>query len=100
MKKELERHNQTVLVIEGHPYSLVREIEPKTNDVCGICDLNELCQCVAGKLGFLGMCQFDDDDQSWFFVEDWDIIETPLVCYATGDHSITKSVSETKTHND
>lgn len=100
MKKELERHYMTVLVIEGYPYSLVREIEPKTNDVCSICDLNELCQCVAGKLGFLGLCQFDDDDQSWFFVQDYDIIQTPLVCYVTGDHSIAKSVSETKTHDD
>lgn len=94
MKKILERHNQTVLVAEGVPYSLVREIEPKTNDVCSICDLNELCHCVAGKLGFLGLCQFDDDDQSWFFVQDWDILDKPLVCYATGDHSIAENTSE------
>lgn len=43
MKKTLERHNQTVLVIEGHPYSLVREINPTSNGVCNKCDLREKC---------------------------------------------------------
>lgn len=100
MKKELERHNQTVLVIDGHPYSLVREINPTSNMVCSQCELRQYCKVDNVGLVFMPLCTPEGQGENWFFIEDWDIIQTPLVCYCTGDHSIAKSVSETKTHDD
>lgn len=100
MKKELERHNQTVLVIEGIPYSLVRELNPTSNEICGRCDLFDLCKGSANGFRFWNLCTPEDDSRGWFFLQDWDILDKPLVCYATGDHSIAGNVSGTETHND
>lgn len=97
MEKTMERHNQTVLVLEGKPYSLVRELNPTSNAVCGKCDLHEMCRGPKGRMDFASLCWPDGLSSGWYFVEDWDIIQTPLVCYCTGDHSIAKSISETKT---
>lgn len=84
MDKKIERHTQTVLVIEGKPYSLVREINPTDNHVCDKCDLKWLCDEPDEHYKFHALCVPDSLDPSWFFVEDWDIIKTPLVCYVTG----------------
>lgn len=91
MDKKLERHNQTVLVIEGHPYSLVREINPVDNYVCDKCALKEDCWEDDGNYRFHSFCIPDSLDSSWFFIEDWDIIKTPLVCYCTGCEMCTDS---------
>lgn len=100
MKKDLERHNQTVLVIEGHPYSLVREIEPTSNAVCEKCELRSRCIEDDDKHEYWDLCTPDYDNGMWFFIEDWDIIQTPLVCYCTGDHSIAEKVKGPETLED
>lgn len=94
MNSNLERHNQTVLVIEGKPYSLVRELNPTSNAVCGKCELAEKCRGPKGRMDLDYMCWPDGLDSSWYFIEDWDIIQTPIVCYCTGDHSIVENTSE------
>lgn len=100
MEKTMERHNQTVLVIEGKPYSLVHEINPVDNYVCDKCDLKWLCDEGNEYYKFHALCVPDSLDASYFFVEDWDIIQTPLVCYCTGDHSITEKVTGPETLED
>ena len=97
MKITMERHNQTVLVLEGIPYSLVRELNPTSNEVCGKCDLREQCISNGKRMDYASLCWPDGLSSGWFFLQDWDILDKPLVCYATGDHSIAKDVSETKT---
>ena len=91
MEKKLERQNQTVLVIEGKPYSLVHEINPVDNNVCNRCDLRWLCNEIDVNYALHALCMPDSLDGSWFFVEDWDIIKTPIVCYCTGCEMCTDS---------
>lgn len=64
----------TIVIIEGVPYVLKKEIEPTENDPCKLCALKEKC----GGLFFLELCASDNRDDSWFFVEDWDIVESVL----------------------
>lgn len=91
MEKKLERHNQTVLVVEGKPYSLVRELNPTWNYVCERCGLLDLCKGDAEGSRFWNLCTPEEDSRGWFFIEDWDIIKTPLVCYCTGCEMCTDS---------
>lgn len=61
-----------VLLYEGKPYQLVKEKQVTENNPCRLCALFSKCS----SNGFLScLCSPDDRDGSWFFKEDWDIVD-------------------------
>ena len=71
MEDLVKRQNQTVLVIKGRPYSLVKFNEPKVGPVCPSCDLRHICSPSGNDHKLIDLCIFDPRDTGWFFVEDW-----------------------------
>lgn len=92
MKTTVERDFTTALVINGKPYSLVRELNPISNAVCGKCDLREMCLGEKGRMDLAALCWPDGESETWFFIEDWQIIDRQIRDYigertAARDHT-------------
>lgn len=81
MKNIVERDFTTVLVIEGKPYSLVRELNPKNNYVCQRCDLRFLCKEFDREGQLHKLCTPEGSGETWFFIEDWEIIDRQIRDY-------------------
>lgn len=72
---------QTLLVIKGVPYRLVREKFITINEPCRLCDLKELCKQGNGALNFLPLCSARDRSNAWFFKENWDCVNYPIMSF-------------------
>ena len=77
MKNRLEDRN-TLLIIHGKPYSLVKEKEITTPYPCTLCDLSDIC--MTGNQGshLIGLCTDTNKDDGWFFEENWDVYPKPV----------------------
>lgn len=65
-----------IVIYEGRPYQLVREKKVTENNPCRLCDL--LSKCTVN--GFLSsLCQTDDRNSAWFFMEDWEIANKTIM---------------------
>ena len=78
---KIEKDKSTVLVINGTPYSLVRDLEPQNNHVCYKCDLAENAENLVGKCDFINLCTPETLGCEWYFVIDWDIINKHIRDY-------------------
>lgn len=83
---KLVKDDSTVLVINGVPYSLVKDLEPQNNHVCGKCDLAEIAECTVGTCDFRVLCTPESLGAEWYFVIDWDIINKEIRDYLDIDH--------------
>ena len=83
---KIEKDKSTVLVINGVPYSLVRDLEPQNNHVCNKCDLAEISENLVGKCDLINLCTPETLGCEWYFVIDWDIINKPICDYLDIDH--------------
>lgn len=77
----LIKDKSTVLVIDGVPYSLVKEDPIEHNDVCALCDLNDVyCKRYCGWSLFK-LCSPPSLGEGWFFKVDWDIADKQILDY-------------------
>ena len=83
---KIEKDESTVLVINGVPYSLVQDLEPKDNGVCSKCDLKDMCQYTGDRQDMRVLCWPAGLGSSWYFVIDWDIINKKINDYLDIDH--------------
>lgn len=72
MKNRIEDRN-TLLIIHGKPYSLVKEIEITTPYPCALCDLSDICQTHNQGARLIGLCTETNKGGGWFFEENWDV---------------------------
>lgn len=75
------KEESNVLVINGVPFSLVREIEIKHNNVCLICDLSEICDIGNDRFHLIDLCFPLDNTAQWFFKIDWDVLDNKIRDY-------------------
>ena len=86
MSKYLADAN-TLLVIKGKPYRLVREKFVTINEPCRMCDLKELCKQGNGALNFLTLCSVRGGSGAWFFKESWDCVNDHIMSYVETLHA-------------
>lgn len=72
MKNRLEDRN-TLLIIHGKPYSLVREKSVTTYYPCALCDLSDFCQTQNQAPRLISLCTETNKGGGWFFEENWDV---------------------------
>lgn len=77
----IEKDESTVLVINGVPYSLVRDLEPNNNLVCNRCDLAEMCPYIGEQFYEHFLCWPKSLGPEWYFIIDWDIINKQISDY-------------------
>lgn len=77
----LVRDNSTVLVLNGVPFSLVREDPLVHYDVCDVCDLVDVCYKGLEGLNLINLCMPINRDGRWFFKTDWDILNKKILGY-------------------
>lgn len=83
---KIEKDESTVLVINGVPYSLVRDLEKADNKVCEKCDLSEDC-CFGDDFSlYRKLCSIAPLKEDWYFKIDWDIINKRICDYLDIDH--------------
>lgn len=80
MKKYLADPN-TLLVIRGVPYLLVREKSITINEPCRMCDLKELCKQGNGALNLLNLCTTRGGEGAWFFKESWGCVGSRILSF-------------------
>lgn len=69
-----------VILYEGIPYQLVKQKLMIENNPCNLCDLRSVCGVTAN---LSALCWTKGRDQSWFFIEDWDIVDRPILDLVT-----------------
>lgn len=72
MNNRLENKN-TLLIINGKPYSLVKEIEITTPYPCALCDLSDICQTDNQGARLIALCTETGVGGGWFFEENWEV---------------------------
>lgn len=72
MNNRLEDRN-TLLIIHGKPYSLVKEKVITNPSPCALCDLSDICQTDNQGARLIGLCTEKDKGGGWFFEENWDV---------------------------
>lgn len=67
-----ERHllDSAVIVLNGHTYHLIVDIDPKANSVCKRCALMNLCQQDGGKDMMQRLCKECTPQGAGYWVED------------------------------
>lgn len=85
MSKYLADAN-TLLVIKGVPYRLVREKFVTINEPCRMCDLKELCKQGNGALNLLSLCSVRGGSGAWFFKENWSCVNDHIMSYVETIH--------------
>lgn len=78
---EYIKEESNVLVIDGVPYSLVHEIDPKHNNVCLLCDLSYICDIENDRFKLLDLCFPLDNTALWFFKIDWEVLDNKIRDY-------------------
>lgn len=69
----------TLLVIKGVPYRLVREKFITINEPCRLCDLKEICRQGNGALNLLSLCSVRGGSGAWFFKENWNCVNAHVI---------------------
>jgi len=69
-----------VLLYEGIPYRLVKQKLMIENNPCRLCDLANKCTVNAD---LSSLCLTKGRDRSWFFIEDWDIVDKCILDFLT-----------------
>lgn len=75
----------TVLVLNGKPYRLVREILVVSNNPCKMCDLRKLCLSGNGDTNLAPLCRGGDKSDAWFFKENWDCVNHRILEFVQSD---------------
>lgn len=83
---KLIKEESNVLVIDGVPYSLVRDNECKPCVVCDKCDLSHLCIENDTTTKYIDLCKREGMSSSWYFVIDWDISDKRIIDYLDFTH--------------
>ena len=83
---KIEKNKSTVLVINGVPYSLVRDLEKTDNKICEKCVLREDCHFGDNYSFYLNLCSIAPLKEDWYFIIDWDIIDKQIRDYLDIDH--------------
>lgn len=78
---KIRKDESTVLVINGTPYSLVRDLDLKAGVVCDKCDLREMCKTTNNRMDLGGLCWPEGLSSAWYFIIDWDIINKHIRDY-------------------
>lgn len=78
---KIEKDKSTVLVINGVPYSLVRDLEKTDNKVCEKCAVREDCHFGDNYSFYLNLCSIDPLKEDCYFIIDWDIIDKQIRDY-------------------
>lgn len=78
---EFLKDTQTVLVINGRPYSLVATEVPTSFCPCDMCDLSKLCASHDDALPLYSLCSPIRTKTAYFFKEDWDIANKQISDY-------------------
>lgn len=79
--RKYEKDDNTVLVWNGVPYSLVREEELTENCPCRICDLRDKCNGGTTPFKFIDLCMPSNKDDRWFFMTDWVAADNRILDY-------------------
>lgn len=78
---EFLKDNRTMLVINGRPYSLVATDVPTSFCPCDMCDLLKMCAAHDETLPLYSLCSPIRTKTSFFFKEDWDVIDKKISEY-------------------
>lgn len=77
----LIKDKSTVLVIDGVPYSLVKEEPTEHNNLCVHCDLADICCKRYCCSTLFKLCSPPSMGEDWFFKVDWDIADKQILDY-------------------
>lgn len=75
-----------LLIHEGVPYSLKHLNIKDGNNPCGKCDLFDSCYDDFGVPNFRKLCEPDGLDSSWYFEEDWDLLDKRVSDFYAPDY--------------
>lgn len=70
-----------MLVINGVPYSLVKDATCEPCIVCNKCDLREVCCVENTSQKYIDLCMIGDRSSAWYFQIDWDIVGKKIFDY-------------------
>lgn len=68
----LKKSESTLIIKDGVPYILAKEIKPSTNDPCSLCELRKECIDESDNTRLAYLCISDEFKYAGFFVQDWD----------------------------
>ena len=77
----MRRDSNNLMIIEGVPYSLVRETESLRYNPCNLCDLKTLCERPDGTHRFQILCTPSSYHGADYFKKDWSIMENQIKDY-------------------
>ena len=78
---DLIKDESTMLVINGVPFSLVKDKTCVPCIVCDKCALAEICLGENNETKLIDLCMIGDRSGAWYFVEDWDITDKQINKY-------------------
>lgn len=78
---DIIKDESMVLVIDGVPYSLVKDKTCAPCIVCSKCDLAEICCSEDTNQKLIDLCMANGRSSAWYFVTDWDILTKKIADY-------------------
>lgn len=78
---KLIKEESNVLIINGVPYSLVRDDDCLPCVVCDKCDLRHLCIEKETTTKYIDLCKSEGMSSAWYFKIDWDIVGKRIIDY-------------------
>lgn len=81
MKKYLAKQD-CIIVFNGRPYRLVREIVISHPSPCFLCDLSDVCMGGSESPKLLDLCSPDNLGEGWFFLEDYTLYNRKISDFA------------------
>ena len=77
----LIRNPNTLLVLDGVPYSLVRQVPINYCSPCTVCDLSDICCGQDDSMSLRKLCTPAGLGESYFFKEDWEAVKSSVIKY-------------------
>lgn len=74
----LKKSESTLIIKDGVPYRLAKEIVPSNNDPCFLCELREICIDESENIRLGNLCISDEFNYAGFFVKDWDTADLKI----------------------
>lgn len=81
----LVRDPKNLLVIDGVPYSLVREIQLTNPSPCHLCDLSDMCQDQKAGATLMKLCSPKGGTGGEFFVRDFEVLSKTVFSYVADE---------------
>ena len=78
---DIVKDESMVLVIDGVPYSLVKDKTCAPCIVCSKCDLSDICCNDVEYQKLLDLCMANGRSSAWYFKTDWDILTKKIADY-------------------